>query len=206
MVSPAEFIPLAEDSGLILQLGEFVLGEVCKQLQGWQQSGAELVPVAVNFSGHQFSNRGMVKSLLRVLEHYSLASRFIEVELTESVVSDNHALVNDILGELRQCGIRTAIDDFGTGYSSLSSLRKFPFHTLKIDRSFVHDMNHDVSATSIVGSIIEMGHALGMQVVAEGVEDEQQLDLLRNHGCDVIQGYLTGRPVSAEEIGARLLI
>lgn len=197
-VSPTEFIPLAEESGLILAIGEFVLQEACRQSRRWSDDGYRVVPIAVNFSGHQFNQRGLVKGILNTLETYAVENENIEVELTESVALENSARVQSILGELRELGIRTAIDDFGTGYSSLSSLRKFQFHTLKIDRSFISDLNQIPRTGSIIEGIITMGHALDMKVVAEGVEEEHQLEFLRDQNCDVIQGYLTGKPVCGE--------
>jgi len=203
-VLPAEFIPLAEENGLILPIGEFVLYEACQQSRRWADAGCRMVPIAVNFSGHQFNQTGLIKNILNMLEFHGVQKTNIEVELTESVALESSTRVQSILSELKDLGIRTAIDDFGTGYSSLSSLRKFPFHTLKVDRSFVMDLNRTLSAGSIVEGIIKMGHALGMKVVAEGVEEEHQLQFLRDLNCDVIQGYLTGRPLPPGNIQALL--
>ncbi|MDH5501070.1 MAG: bifunctional diguanylate cyclase/phosphodiesterase [Gammaproteobacteria bacterium] len=199
-VPPGEFIPLAEESGLILPIGEFVFEEACRQSREWRRAGHSVVPIAVNFSGHQFSMKGLVQSIERQLADYGIGEGEIEIELTESVAMEHCAGIHLLLQDLHQIGIRTAIDDFGTGYSSLNNLRQFQFHTLKIDRSFVGDLNRNPSARSIIRGIIEMSHALGMQVVAEGVEEDHQLDFLRDQRCDVIQGYLTGRPARADVI------
>ncbi|MFT7052496.1 MAG: EAL domain-containing protein (putative c-di-GMP-specific phosphodiesterase class I) [Psychromonas sp.] len=205
IISPAEFIPLAEESGLILSIGEFVLYEACRQSRLWSDSQLKVVPIAVNFSGHQFNQQNFVANILKTFDRYSLDNGLIEVELTESVAMGNSIRVRSILANLSELGINTAIDDFGTGYSSLSSLREFNFHTLKIDRSFVSELNIVPSASAIVRGIITMGHALNMKVVAEGVEEEHQLDFLRKNNCDTIQGYLTGRPVSSNEIQEMLM-
>jgi len=195
-----QFIPLAEENGLILPLGEFVLEEACRQNRTWRRSGRASVPIAVNFSGHQFSQKGLVESMMTTLGNYDIGDGEIEIELTESVAMEHCSGISSVLHELRDIGIRTAIDDFGTGYSSLNNLRQFQFHTLKIDRSFVADLDNKPIAPSIIRGIIDMGHALGMQVVAEGVEKDHQLNYLREQGCDLVQGYLTGRPVRPEDI------
>ncbi len=199
-VSPAEFIPLAEESGLILSIGEFVLDEACRQSRQWNAAGRVTVPIAVNFSGHQFSKKGLVQGVMATLAKHVTAEGQIEIELTETVAMEHCAGIALILQDLQEIGIRTAIDDFGTGYSSLNNLRQFQFHTLKIDRSFVADLGHNPSARSIIRGIIDMSHALGMQVVAEGVEEDHQLEYLRSQRCDLIQGYLTGRPARGEVI------
>lgn len=204
-ISPMRFIPLAEKTGMIIPIGEFVLEEACRQSREWQCAGLVGVPVAVNFSGHQFNKRGLVDSVAATLGRYGIGEGGIEIELTETVAMEHCNGFGLALKELHDIGIRTAIDDFGTGYSSLNNLRRFQFHTLKIDRSFVADLNKNSSAQSIVCGIIKMSHALGMQVVAEGVEEEQQLDYLRGQGCDLIQGYLTGRPVRATHIKPMLV-
>ncbi|MBT8429602.1 MAG: EAL domain-containing protein [Gammaproteobacteria bacterium] len=203
-VSPGVFIPLAEESGLILPLGEFVLEEASRQSRQWRRADRKVVPIAVNFSGHQFSKKGLLESMIATLDGYSIGEGEVEIELTETVAMDQCAGIGLVLQELHDIGIRTAIDDFGTGHSSLNNLRQFQFHTLKIDRSFVADLDHNPSARSLIRGIIGMGHALGMQVVAEGVEQDQQLDYLREQGCDLIQGYLTGRPMSGECIADML--
>lgn len=205
LIPPSRFIPMAEESGLILPIGELVLEKACRQSRSWRQAGQSVVPIAVNFSGHQFSQHGLIDSILGTMSANGLGEGQIEIELTESVAMEHSKEVNRVLDQLNEIGIRTAIDDFGTGYSSLNNLRQFEFHTLKIDRSFVADLAENPSVRSIIEGIISMGHALGMQVVAEGVEEDHQLDYLREQGCDLIQGYLTGRPVSGNDIQGMLL-
>jgi PAS domain S-box-containing protein len=199
-VPPVEFIPLAEENGLILPLGEWVLSEACRQASAWRANGCGPIPVAVNFSGHQFNQRDLLQRISQILKRHSVDSTLIEVEMTESVAMDHSSKIMETLQELRHWGMRTAIDDFGTGYSSLSSLRNLPFSILKIDRNFIRHITSDHSAAQITSAIIFMGHALGMEVVAEGVEDKAQLEFLRKHQCDVIQGYYTGRPTDARAI------
>jgi predicted signal transduction protein with EAL and GGDEF domain/CheY-like chemotaxis protein len=203
-ISPAAFIPLAEEHGLILPIGEYVLDEACRQSRVWRESGLAAVPIAVNFSGHQFSKRGLVRGVIATLERHDVNGGGIEIELTETVAMEHCTGITAMLQELHDIGISTAIDDFGTGYSSLNNLRQFQFRTLKIDRSFVADLDRNPSARSIIRGIIGMSHALGMQVVAEGVEQDHQLDYLRAQRCDLIQGYLTGRPARGEVIQAML--
>ncbi len=203
-VPPGMFIPLAEESGLILSIGELVLEKACEQSRSWRQAGCSVVPIAVNFSGHQFSQHGLIEHVISRMNTHGIGEGEIEIELTETVAMEHSNEVNRILQQLNDIGIRIAIDDFGTGYSSLNNLRQFQFHTLKIDRSFVSDLAHNPSARSIIQGIIGMGHALGMQIVAEGVEEEHQLDYLREQGCDLIQGYLTGRPASGVDIQGML--
>ena len=156
-------------------------------------------------SGHQFNQRGLVEGVRNALSLYSLDCSHLEIELTESVAIKNSDRVKTILNEFRENGIKTAIDDFGTGHSSFSSLRNYYFNILKIDRSFVQHVNNDPVTASITEAIINMGHVLGLQIVAEGVEDKHQLDFLKTKGCDVIQGYFTGRPMSPVEIQSQYL-
>jgi len=205
VIPPARFIPMAEESGLILTIGELVLEKACRQSRSWRQAGHSVVPIAVNFSGHQFSQHGLMNNVLGIMSANGIGGGQIEIELTESVAMEQCNEVNRVLKQLNEIGIRTAIDDFGTGYSSLNNLRQFQFHTLKIDRSFVADLAENPSARSIIEGIISMGHALGMEVVAEGVEEDHQLDYLREQGCDLIQGFLTGRPVSGSDIQGMLV-
>jgi len=199
-VSPGVFIPLAEESGLILQIGEFVLEEASRQSQQWSRAGRSVVPIAVNFSAHQFCRKGLLEGVMATLANYGLGEGKIEIELTETVAMEQCAGIGLVLQQLHDIGIRIAIDDFGVGNSSLNNLRQFQFHTLKIDRSFIADLGHKRSARPLVSGIIGMGHALDMQVVAEGVEEAHQLDYLREQRCDLIQGYFTGRPVSGKRI------
>lgn len=205
LVSPAEFIPLAEQNNLILRLGDYVLEEACRQSRAWLNDGLEALPIAVNFSGHQLNHRGLVDNLQRTLDKYSIDHQHIEIELTESVALEKTGQAESIVSDLNDLGFRLSIDDFGTGYSSLSSLNKMPFHTLKIDRSFIGEIGIESNAGPIVEGIVNMAHALDMNVVAEGVEEIHQLEFLRRIHCDTIQGYLTGRPVSAAQITELML-
>jgi EAL domain-containing protein (putative c-di-GMP-specific phosphodiesterase class I) len=205
LIPPSEFIPLAEENGLILAIGDNVLYRACQQSRHWSEAGCYLVPIAVNISGHQLQQKNIVSRITNILDSFSLEYEYIEVEVTESVALENSPHIQSALAGFRDLGINTAIDDFGTGYSSLGSLRDFSFQSLKIDRSFVSDLNDGRGADSIVKSMITMAHTLGMTVVAEGVEREKQLDFLRHHDCDVVQGFLTGRPVSADCIQAMLM-
>jgi EAL domain-containing protein (putative c-di-GMP-specific phosphodiesterase class I) len=203
-VSPGVFIPLAEENGLVLAVGEFVLEQACRQIQVWREAGRRVVPVAVNFSGHQFSKQGLLESLKKVLASYAIERGGIEIELTETVAMHSCAGIEKVLQDMHEIGIHTAIDDFGTGHSSLDNLRKFRFQTLKIDRNFTADLQTSAGSRSLIRGIIGMGHALGMAVVAEGVEHEEQLDFLREQRCDLIQGFLTGRPMRPKAIEPQL--
>lgn len=205
-VSPAEFIPLAEQNGLILSLGNYVLEEACRQSRSWSDDTGVSLPIAVNFSGHQLNHRGLVKHIERTLDRYAIGSDLIEIELTESVALEESGHAHSIVGDLNELGFKISIDDFGTGYSSFSSLQKLPFHTLKIDRSFIGDIGVQRNAGSIVEGIVNMAHALNMQVVAEGVEEVHQLEFLKQIRCDSIQGYLTGRPVPGDQIAQLLAV
>ena len=195
-VSPVEFIPVAEETGLIIALGEWVIHEACRQATGWPDH----VRVAVNVSPIQFRNAGFKAIVLQALTHSGLTPQRLEVEITESVFLDGEGPVVTLLHSLRAMGIRIALDDFGTGYSSLSYLRSFPFDKLKIDRSFVISVAQDPSAAAIVRAILDLAAALNMDTTAEGVEDEDQLARLHGQGCGSIQGYLFSRPVPAGNV------
>lgn len=199
-VSPAEFIPLAEANGLILPLGQYVLEKACEQSRGWLDDGLDILPIAVNFSAHQLNHRDLLSKLKKTLARFRLDHQHIEIELTESVAFNQSGSVSSMLNELDALGFRLSIDDFGTGYSSLSRLTHLPFHTLKIDRSFLAEFDRTNGADCIIEGIIHMAHALDMKVVAEGVEQEHQLAFLRERNCDVVQGYLTGRPMPSSDL------
>ncbi|QVM86707.1 EAL domain-containing protein [Pseudomonas lalucatii] len=197
--------PLAEESGLILPLGEFVLERACQQSRAWRQAGHAQVPIAVNVSGHQLNQRQVDRQLFSLLERCDVPAEAIELEITESVlVEQSHVLA--LLERIRARGVRIAIDDFGTGHSSLSMLKSFPIDILKIDRAFVSEIGDARQTYSIVDTIIALGHALELTLVAEGIETENQLHYLRERGCQLIQGYLTGRPMSADDIEQRFLL
>ncbi|EGJ33268.1 MULTISPECIES: EAL domain-containing response regulator [Moorena] len=196
-ISPAKFIPLAEKTGLIVPLGEWVLRKACTQAKLWQTQGLSPVQIAVNLSGHQFNQPNLSNSILAILEETELDPRYLQLELTESTLMDNpnHAIAT--LKELKSFGIQISIDDFGTGYCSLSYLRLFPFDVLKIDRSFVCQLTEDVKNEAITTAILQMAHSLNLKVVAEGVETASQLAFLCGHKCDEIQGYCFSPPLSA---------
>ncbi len=200
LVSPAEFIPLAEELGIINPLTEWVIKEACEQNKAWQQAGLPPIPVSVNISGQQFSQLQVAETAQRCLEACGLDPKYLEVELTESTLMENKDIANKILEQLRALSITIAIDDFGTGYSSLAYLKTFPIDTLKIDRSFVNDITTDPNDAAIVRAIIAMAHSLELKVIAEGVETEDQLDFLRNLDCNEYQGFLFSRPLPAEEL------
>jgi PAS domain S-box-containing protein/diguanylate cyclase (GGDEF)-like protein len=203
LVPPCAFIPLAEESGMIHDIGEWVLHQVCGQLQAWRRAGLPVVPVAVNLSAHQFSER-IVGTVRRVLEECALEPGLLELELTESASMADVNKSFALLAQLKGMGIRLAIDDFGTGYSNLNYLKRFPVDRLKLDRSFVHDLETDPDDLAIARAIIAMAHGLRLSVVAEGVETAGQLGLLADLGCDMVQGWLFSRAVPAEDFAALL--
>ena len=199
-VSPDRFIPMAEETGLIVPIGEWVLNTACRQAQAWRQDG--LVPgnVGVNLSSHQFRRGGLIEMVDRVLAETGWDSQWLEFELTESVIMENAEETINVLNQLKQLGITLSVDDFGTGYSSMAYLKRFPLDVVKIDRSFVSDITTDVNDATIVKAIIALARGLNLTSIAEGVETEQQLNFLRQHGCDQMQGYLINRPVPAEQM------
>ena len=200
LVPPATFIPLAEETGLIVPIGVWVLHEACHQARAWQKEKPEAIRVAINLSPQQFREPGLSETVRRILGETGLDPHLLDIELTESVLAGNSDSVAGVLGELEQLGIQISIDDFGTGYSSLSHLKRFPVDVLKIDQSFVRDCTTDPDDAAIVQAIITMAHALGIQTIAEGVETKEQLEFLRRNGCDAMQGFYFSRPVPAEEI------
>ncbi|OQY22750.1 MAG: hypothetical protein B6I37_06645 [Desulfobacteraceae bacterium 4572_35.2] len=199
-VAPGDFIPMAEESGVIGDLTEWVLYEACTQSQKWQQQGLPPIRVAVNVSGHQLQNRELVGQLKKVLESTGLDPELLEIEVTESVLMQNPDAASSILKEIRKLGIHLSIDDFGTGYSSLAYLKRFPVHSLKIDRSFILDVEQSEKYAAITASIIQMGKTLNLNIIGEGVETLGQMAFLKEHQCDEVQGYLYSMPVPADEI------
>ncbi|WP_321800133.1 EAL domain-containing protein [Caballeronia sp. J97] len=200
LVSPASFIPVAEESGLIGPLSEWVLREACRQNKAWQDAGLPPARVSVNLSARHFQQRDIARLVTSVLEETGLAPRYLELELTESAIMRNAEEAITMLSELSALGIGIAIDDFGTGYSSLSYLKRFPVHRLKIDRSFVADIGSSGDDETITSAIIALAHSLELQVIAEGVETHAQHDFLRERDCDEMQGYLFSRPMPHEAI------
>ena len=199
MVSPGEFIPLAEETGLIVPIGEWVLRAACAQINSWQAQGFPHIPVSVNISSHQFQHQGLLKTISQLLESSGISPEHLMLEITESVIMQNTESTFDILNTLTSMGLRLLIDDFGTGYSSLSYLKRLPVFAIKIDRSFISDISTSTDDAAIIKAIIAMAQNLKLKVVAEGVETEEQLAFLRNEQCDVMQGYLFSRPLPAEE-------
>lgn len=199
LVPPDRFISIAEDSGLIVPIGEWVLKTACAQAKQWQDDGLPAVPVAVNVSAVQFRQEGFTDLVRRVLTEIGLSSEYLELELTESLLLSNVDVVLATLQDLKEVGLQLAIDDFGTGYSSLSYLKQFPVGKLKIDRTFIRDIALDKDDAAITIAIISMAKSLHLKVIAEGVETEAQMSFLREHHCDEIQGYYFSKPISADE-------
>ena len=199
MISPAEFIPLAEETGIILPLGEWILKTACLQNKRWQDRGYTPIPVSVNISLRQFYDGNFVESVMNILKETNLDAQYLDLEITESISSANINSVISTLNGLKAMGISISIDDFGTGYSSLSYLKKFPINNLKIDRSFVRDITSNSENRAIVKTIISMANNLNLDVIAEGVETEEELKFLKSNGCMVVQGYLFSPPLSDEE-------
>jgi diguanylate cyclase (GGDEF)-like protein len=203
LVSPVEFIPIAEETGLIVPLGEWVLLEACAQAQAWQALHPGL-RIAVNLSARQFRQKNLIGMIEQVLGESRLHPSLLELELTEGMLMHNVEEATHILARLDEIGVRLAIDDFGTGYSSLSYLKRFPIHTLKIDRSFVRDISTDPDDAAIVTAIVAMARSLNLRVTAEGVETEEQAAFLRSLTCDQAQGFHFGRPMPSAEFAVRL--
>lgn len=201
LLPPIEFVPLAEETGLIVQIGEFVMRNACKQMADWQRKGFPPIPVSVNLSTRQFLQSDLVRAVTLILRETGLPPRLLELEITESMTLDVDRAVT-VLSELKSLGLQLSIDDFGTGYSSLSYLQKLPIDRLKIDRSFVRDLPANPNNAAIVSTIIAMAHNLGLCVTAEGVETEQQALFLQENRCDEIQGYYFSRPLTSEEFEA----
>jgi diguanylate cyclase (GGDEF)-like protein len=203
-VSPADFVPLAEETGLIVPIGEWVLREACLQARLWRDQGLALPRMAVNVSAVQFMHKGFPDLVARVLEETKLEPAVLELELTESALVYDAGSAAQGLGALKQIGVQLAIDDFGTGYSSLSRLKQFPIDRLKIDRSFVRDIETDAGDAAIAVAVIAMAGSMDLKVVAEGVETRGQLDFLREKHCDEVQGYFLSKPLPAPETAAFL--
>ncbi|MGZ4955711.1 MAG: putative bifunctional diguanylate cyclase/phosphodiesterase [Methylobacter sp.] len=199
LVSPDLFIPLAEETGLIIPIGEWVLREACAQCRTWQQNGWKDLRISVNLSGHQFKQINLAGIVANTLKETGLEPRFLDLELTENIAMQSVEASLKTLTTLKRSGIQISIDDFGTGYSSLSYLKQFPIDRLKIDRSFISDLASDPNNAAIIVAIIAMAHSLGLEVIAEGVETDEQLKFLNMHDCNDVQGYLLGYPVPAEE-------
>jgi EAL domain-containing protein (putative c-di-GMP-specific phosphodiesterase class I) len=203
MVSPQDFIPVAEDTGLISPIGEWVMRAVCGQIKTWKNLGYKPVPVAINVSGREFLQNDFVQKLIEVTQETGIDPSLLEVEITESTIVCDVKRTIDTLQQLKSFGIKSAIDDFGTGYSSLSYLKDFPVDKLKVDRSFTLDMNP--KNVSIVRAILAIAQNLHLSVVAEGIEDSAQFNQLCEEGCDFIQGYVFSEPIPAHQFEQKFL-
>jgi EAL domain-containing protein (putative c-di-GMP-specific phosphodiesterase class I) len=197
---PAEFIGVAEEIGLIVPIGDWVLEQACRQAVTWQRSGLPAMRMAVNLSARQFAQPGLVASISATLERTGLQPSLLEIEITESLMMADVEQAVSTLADLKRLGVKVSVDDFGTGYSSLYYLKRFPIDVLKIDRSFVRDIVSDADDASIVAAIISLAHSLGMSVVAEGVEQQDQMIYLARYGCDTIQGYMLSPPMRADAL------
>jgi EAL domain-containing protein (putative c-di-GMP-specific phosphodiesterase class I) len=205
LIPPNQFIPLAEASDLIVDLGDWMLEEVSRQLATWRKAGLPALKVAVNLAARHFREPGFVAHIEGLLAIYGLPPSALELELTESTLLETGVQTMDTLQALRRLGIGLAIDDFGTGYSSLGYLKRLPITALKIDQSFVRDLENDPDDRTLAATIVALGHSLGLKVIAEGVETEQQRRILLEQGCDLAQGYLFSRPLPAEDFMAWLV-
>jgi EAL domain-containing protein (putative c-di-GMP-specific phosphodiesterase class I) len=199
-ISPSEFIPVAEESGLIVPMGRWVVREACRQIGRWRGTSLTDARVSVNLSSQQMYTDDLVQLVTGSLANENVNANLLELEITESLLMRDTESTVEILMELKRLGISISIDDFGTGYSSLSYLKRFPIDTLKIDKSFVQDLHIDNDDAAICAAILAMARRLDLKVVAEGVEIEEQLNFLLSHGCHQIQGYLISRPLPADEL------
>jgi diguanylate cyclase (GGDEF)-like protein len=200
LLSPLEFIQLAEEGGLIMQLGEWVLRESCIQNVKWQSEGFVDLRIAVNLSGYQLQHSALLATILKVLDETGMSPDYLELEITESVIMQNADLAASILSAISELGIHISIDDFGTGYSSLAHLKRFSVNTLKIDKSFVREVDLSSTDAAIATAIIAMGNSLNLNVIAEGVETQSQYDFLKSNNCDQVQGFLFCRPLPPDEL------
>lgn len=206
LVAPGDFIPLAEETGLIGPIGDWTLREACRQNKAWQDAGLPSIVVSVNVSARQFQEKDWVERVAAALSESGLEARYLELELTESMIMEDVQQAVGTMHRLEQLGVHLAIDDFGTGYSSLASLKRFPVGRLKIDRSFVQDLPDDGDDAAIARAVISLAHSLQLRVIAEGVETREQIDFLREAGCDEIQGFYLSRPVDPRALQALLCI
>ncbi|WP_456239178.1 sensor domain-containing protein [Pseudomonas schmalbachii] len=199
LITPSEFVPVLEELGLITQVGDWLLGEACRQLKVWHREKVRVPKISVNLSARQFADGQLGTRIARILEETGTPPACLELELTESILMSDVSQAMHTLSRLKHLGLAVAVDDFGTGYSSLNYLKQFPIDVLKIDRTFVDGLPHGEQDAQIARAIIAMAHSLSLMVIAEGVESQEQLDFLREHGCDEVQGFLFGRPMPAEQ-------
>jgi len=203
LVPPGDFIPVLEELGLVVDVGDWVISEACRQLKNWHQTKVRVPKVSVNISARQFSDGQLGTRIATILKETGLPPACLELELTESILMREVCEAMQILDGLKNLGLSIAVDDFGTGYSSLNYLKQFPIDVLKIDRTFVDGLPSGEQDAQIARAIIAMAHSLNLAVIAEGVETQEQLDFLREHGCDEVQGYLFGRPMPANKFAAQ---
>lgn len=201
---PTQFIGLAEETGLILPIGRWVIAEACRQNMAWQREGLPPVCMAVNLSARQFFDESLLNDIAAALQSSGMESGLLELEITEGMAMQNIDNAIRMLKAMKEMGVRIALDDFGTGYSSLSQIKRFPIDTLKVDRSFIRDLTHNPEDRAITEAIIAMGRTLSLTVVAEGVETEAQETFLRELDCDQSQGFHFSRPTSADQLGKLL--
>jgi len=199
IIAPDKFIPVAEETGLIVPIGRWVLEQACQQMRRWGEEGLAPLRIGVNISGRQFRDADLAFSVAAAIADSGIDPRRLDLELTESMLMSDGEGTLKLLRELAGLGVTLSIDDFGTGYSSLAYLKRFPVNTVKIDRAFVRDLDHDEDGRVIANAIISLAHSLSMKTIAEGVETEMQAQLLAKHGCDEIQGYMIGRPLPVAE-------
>ena len=204
LMRPDDFIPIAEECGLIVPMGEWILRTACAQMKRWHDEGHGRLRIVVNLSPRQFQQRDLPATIERVLRETGLDASHLDIEITESAAMQNAEQSLAVMRKLKEMGVRISIDDFGTGYSSLSYLKRFPIDTVKIDQNFVRDLAQSPNDAAIVTAVISMARALKLGVIAEGVETEEQLDFLKREQCETIQGFLYSRPVPAEEFSAAL--
>jgi EAL domain-containing protein (putative c-di-GMP-specific phosphodiesterase class I) len=200
LVPPIKFVPLAEETGLIVPMGEWALREACRQNKAWQAAGLPFIHVSVNVSARQFSDKDLFAKVVRALQDSGLEAKYLELELTESLIMQDMAQAIDTMKRLQGLGIQLSIDDFGTGYSSLSALKTFPVARLKIDKTFIRSLPVNEHDKAVASAMISLGQKLNLRVIAEGVESDEQVTFLRAHNCDEMQGYHFSRPVPAEAI------
>jgi EAL domain-containing protein (putative c-di-GMP-specific phosphodiesterase class I) len=204
LLGPDKFIPLAEETGLIGPIGDWVLREACRQNKAWQEAGLPRIVVCVNVSARQFSDKNWVGGVISALQDSGLAAEYLELELTESLIMQDLDQAQATMRALQALGVQLSIDDFGTGYSSLSALKTFPVARLKIDRSFISDLPHDEHDRAVAAAVISLGQKLNLRVVAEGVETDEQVAFLRENNCDEMQGYRISKPLAPKALEAFL--
>ncbi|MCR6629798.1 MAG: EAL domain-containing protein [Magnetospirillum sp.] len=199
VIAPDKFVPVAEETGLIVPMGRWVLETACRQMRRWADQGLPNLRIGVNISGRQFRDADLVDTVAAAIAETGIEPDHLDLELTESMLMADGEATLKLLRALAELGVTLSIDDFGTGYSSLAYLKRFPVNTVKIDRAFVRDLDHDEDGRVIANAIISLAHSLSMKTIAEGVETEVQAALLAKHGCDEIQGYMIGRPLPVSE-------